>query len=145
MRGYLSKNEGFTLIEIMVVITILAILAVLVVPKIVGRTDEARRTATKVQIKNIEEALHLFKLDNGFYPSTEQGLEALVKMPTIGEIPKKWKEGGYLPKIPKDPWGSPYQYISPGNHGEYDLYSLGADGEVGGYGKDMDIQSWDLD
>lgn len=145
MRGYLSKKEGFTLIEIMVVITILAILAMLVVPKIVGRTDEARRTAAAVQIRNIEEALHLFKLDSGFYPSTEQGLEALVKIPTIGEIPKKWREGGYLPKIPKDPWGNPYQYISPGNHGEYDLYSFGADGEAGGYGKDMDIESWNLE
>lgn len=145
MERHLSKDEGFTLIEIMVVITILAILAVLVVPKIVGRTDEARRTAAKVQIKNIEEGLHLFKLDNGFYPSTEQGLEALVRTPTIGEIPKRWKEGGYLPKIPKDPWDHPYQYISPGSHGEYDLYSFGPDGEAGGYGKDMDIQSWDME
>ncbi|HLF86130.1 MAG TPA: type II secretion system major pseudopilin GspG, partial [Nitrospiria bacterium] len=115
MRGYLSRQEGFTLIEIMVVITILAILAVLVVPKIVGRTDEARRTAAAVQIRNIEQALQLFKLDNGFYPSTEQGLDALVMAPTIGETPKKWKEGGYLSKIPKDPWGNPFQYISPGS------------------------------
>ncbi|MEK6576725.1 MAG: type II secretion system major pseudopilin GspG [Nitrospirota bacterium] len=145
MRNYLSQKEGFTLIEIMVVITILAILAVLVVPKIVGRTDEARRTAATVQIRNIEQALNLFKLDNGFYPSTEQGLDALVRAPTIGETPKKWKEGGYLPKIPKDPWGNPYQYISPGGHGEYDLYSMAADGEVGGYNKDIDIQSWDLE
>lgn len=145
MRNYLSQEEGFTLIEIMVVITILAILAVLVVPKIVGRTDEARRTAATVQIRNIEQALQLFKLDNGFYPSTEQGLDALVMAPTIGEIPKRWKEGGYLPKVPDDPWHHPYQYISPGGHGEYDLYSMGADGEIGGYNKDIDIQSWDLE
>ncbi|MBI5746657.1 MAG: type II secretion system major pseudopilin GspG [Nitrospirae bacterium] len=145
MRNYLSQKDGFTLIEIMVVITILAILAVLVVPKIVGRTDEARRTAAAVQIRNIEQALQLFKLDNGFYPSTEQGLDALVNKPTIGEIPERWKEGGYLPKVPDDPWHHPYQYISPGGHGEYDLYSMGADGEVGGYNKDIDIQSWDLE
>lgn len=138
-------ESGFTLIEIMVVLTILAVLAVIVVPRIVGRTDEARRIAAKVQIKNIEEALHLFKLDNGFYPSTEQGLDALVSKPTTGEMPKNWRDGGYLPKIPKDPWGNTYAYISPGTHGEYDLLSYGADGEPGGDGKDADIESWNLE
>ncbi len=140
------RNEkGFTLIEIMVVLTILAVLAVIVVPRIVGRTDEARRIAAKVQIKNIEEALHLFKMDNGFYPSTEQGLDALVTKPNTGEIPKNWREEGYLSKIPKDPWGNTYAYISPGLHGEYDLLSYGTDGEPGGEGKDADIESWNLE
>ena len=140
-----KAESGFTLIEIMVVLTILAVLAVIVVPKIVGRTDEARRTATKVQIKNIEEALHLFKLDNGFYPSTEQGLDALVTKPNTGEIPKSWREEGYLAKIPKDPWGNAYTYMSPGLHGEYDLLSYGTDGEPGGEGKYADIESWNLE
>ena len=106
-------NAGFTFIEIMVVVAILAILAALVVPRIMGRTDDAKRTAAKVQIRNIEGALQLYKLDNGVYPSTEQGLKALVEKPSVGVIPKKWKIGGYLPKLPEDPWGNPYKYLSP--------------------------------
>ena len=137
-------NAGFTLIEIMVVVVILAVLVALVAPKIVGRTDEARRTAAKVQIKNIEGGLQLFKMDNGFYPSTDQGLAALVKKPTIGEIPRSWTEDGYMAKIPKDPWGNDYIYLSPGNHGSYDLSSYGRDHEQGGENKDADIESWDL-
>jgi general secretion pathway protein G len=139
------RERGFTLIEIMVVVFILALLAAIVVPRIVGRTDEARRTAASLQIKNIEGALHLFKLDNGFYPATDQGLEALVTKPTIGRIPQSWREGGYLPKVPKDPWKESYVYISPGAHGDYDLLSYGADGEPGGEGKDADIENWDLE
>ena len=104
---------GFTFIEIMVVVAILAILAALVVPRIMGRTDDAKRTAAKVQIRNIEGALQLYKLDNGVYPSTEQGLKALVEKPSVGVVPKKWKIGGYLPKLPEDPWGNPYKYLSP--------------------------------
>ncbi len=129
----------------MVVITILAILAVLVVPKIVGRTDEARKIAAAMQIKNVEGALHLFKIDNGFYPSTEQGLEALVEKPTIGEIPKNWREGGYLSRVPKDSWGNLLVYISPGLHGEYDLISYGSDGVPGGEGRAADIESWSIE
>ncbi|MFQ5780781.1 MAG: type II secretion system major pseudopilin GspG [Nitrospiria bacterium] len=140
-----GTERGLTLIEIMVVVTILAILAALVVPKLVGRTDQARRVAAKVQIKNIEGALQMYKLDNGFYPSTSQGLDALVEKPNIGEIPKNWKEGGYLPKVPKDSWGNPYAYLSPGRHGDYDLVSYGSDGELGGEGKSADIESWDLE
>ncbi len=137
--------SGFTFIEIMVVVAILAILAALVVPRIMGRTDEAKRTAAKVQIRNIEGALQLYKLDNGVYPSTEQGLKALVEKPTVGVIPKKWRPGGYLQKIPDDPWGNPYKYISPSPHGEYEIISLGTDGEVGGEGVNADITNWNLD
>ena len=145
LQSPINQQAGFTLIEIMVVITILAILSVLVVPKLVGRTDEARRVAAKVQIKNVEEALQMYKLDNGVYPSTEQGLDALVHLPTVGEVPKNWREGGYLPKVPNDPWGNPFVYVSPGTHGDFDLASYGADGEGGGEGKSADIESWNLE
>ena len=150
-------NAGFTFIEIMVVVAILAILAALVVPRIMGRTDDAKRTAAKVQIRNIEGALQLYKLDNGVFPSTEQGLKALVEKPSVGVIPKKWKLGGYLPKLPEDPWANPYKYLSPGQssalspgqstsqRGEYDIISLGTDGEVGGEGVNADITNWNLD
>lgn len=143
--GKLRNNLGFTLIEIMVVIVILALLAALVGPKLIGRTDDAKITDARVQIKNIETALKLYKLDNGSYPSTEQGLASLVTKPTVGVIPKSYKEGGYLEskKIPKDPWGGDYLYISPGEHGDYDLFSYGADGVKGGDGKSADITSWD--
>src|SRR5262245_9360988 len=107
------SDRGFTFIEIMVVVAILAILAALVVPRIMGRTDEAKRTAAKVQIRNIEGALQLYKLNNGVYPTTEQGLKALVEKPSIGVIPKKWKIGGYFPKLPEDTWGNPYKYMTP--------------------------------
>jgi len=148
---------GFTFIEIMVVVAILAILAALVVPRIMGRTDDAKRTAAKVQIRNIEGALQLYKLDNGVYPSTEQGLKALVEKPTVGVIPKKWKLGGYLPKLPVDSWGNPYKYLSPGQssgqspgqnpsqRSDYEVISLGTDGEVGGEGINADIANWNLD
>ncbi len=96
-------------------------------------------------MRNIEGALQLFKMDNGFYPSTDQGLSALVTKPTVGEIPRKWSENGYIAKIPKDPWGNDYVYLSPGNHGEYDLSSYGADHEQGGEGKSADVESWNLD
>jgi general secretion pathway protein G len=141
------NSHGFTFIEIMVVVAILAILAALVVPRIMGRTDDAKRTAAKVQIRNIEGALQLYKLDNGVYPSTEQGLKALVEKPTVGVIPKKWKIGGYLQKLPEDPWGNPYKYMSPApaQRGDYEIMSLGTDGEVGGEGVNADITNWNLD
>jgi len=144
MRQF-SNRRGFTLIEIMVVIVILAMLAAIVGPKLMGRTDDAKITDTRVQIKNMETALKLYKLDNGAYPSTEQGLGALVTKPSTGVIPKNFKEGGYLEskKAPKDPWGNDYIYVSPGEHGDYDLYSFGADGAKGGEGKNADITSWD--
>lgn len=145
MKRYIKKDRGFTLIEIMVVLIIIGLLAGIVVPKLMGRTEEAKRTKASVQIKNLQSALDLYKLDNGIYPSTDQGLHALVEKPAIGEIPKGWKEGGYIDKIPKDPWGNNYVYISPGVHGDYDLYSYGADGEEGGESRDADIQSWNLE
>lgn len=144
-----ANSAGFTFIEIMVVVAILAILAALVVPRIMGRTDDAKRTAAKVQIRNLEGALQLYKLDNGIYPTTEQGLKALVDKPSVGVIPKKWKIGGYLPKLPEDPWGNPYKYLSPVQRADqkldYEVTSLGTDGEVGGEGINADITNWNLD
>jgi general secretion pathway protein G len=140
------SNKGFTLLEIIVVVFILSLLAAIVAPRIIGRTDDARIAEAKVQIKNFETALKLFKLDNGFYPSTEQGLETLIEKPTVGQIPKNYREGGYLEqkKIPLDPWGNLYTYISPGIYGDFDLICYGADGKEGGEGKDADIKSWDM-
>jgi general secretion pathway protein G len=140
-----SAQQGFTFIEIMVVVAILAILAALVVPRIMGRTDDAKRTAAKVQIRNIEGALQLYKLDNGVYPSTEQGLKALIEKPSVGVVPKKWKVGGYLPNLPEDPWGNTYKYLSPSKKGDYEITSLGTDGEVGGEGINADITNWNLE
>lgn len=144
----MKNQRGFTLIELMVVIIILGLLAGLVLPKIIGREEEAKVETAKVQIKAFESALDGFKLDNGFYPETEQGLEALVRKPEAGRVPEKWREGGYLKpaRIPKDPWGKPYLYFSPGNEGrEYDIISYGADGEQGGEGKYADIESWKIE
>jgi general secretion pathway protein G len=146
MKNTLKSSRGFTLIEIMVVVAIIAILAALVGPKIIGRSDDAKIESTKVQIRNFETGLKMYKLDNGVYPGTEQGLQALVAKPTTGAIPKKWKEGGYLEssKVPQDAWGNDFVYLSPGGHGDYDIYSLGADGVKGGEGKNADIESWNL-
>lgn len=142
----IKSNKGFTLLEIIVVVFILSILAAIVAPKIIGRTDDARITEAKVQIKNFETALKLFKIDNGFYPDTQQGLEALIEKPASGQIPKKYREGGYLEqkKIPLDPWGNSYMYVSPGVHGDFDIISYGADAKEGGEGKNADIKNWDL-
>ena len=136
-------RKGFTLIELMVVIIILGVLAGLVLPRFMGRTEEAKRTKAKLQIENLESALKLYKLDNGSYPTTQQGLDALVKLPTAGNIPKSWREGGYLekPQIPLDPWGRAYVYLSPGmKNKDFDLKSLGADGEEGGEGENADVE-----
>lgn len=142
----MKSNKGFTLLEIIVVVFILSLLAALVAPKIIGRTDDARIAEAKVQIKHFETALKLFKLDNGFYPDTQQGLAALVEKPVAGRLPERYREGGYLEqkKIPADPWGNPYVYISPGVYGDFDLMSYGADGREGGEGKDADIKNWDM-
>jgi len=140
-------EKGFTLIELMVVIVILGILAAIIAPRIVGRTDDAKVTEAKVQIKNFETALKLYKIDNGTYPGTEQGLEALVAKPEAGKVPQNWREGGYLEKkkVPNDPWGAPYIYASPGASGDYDILSYGADSARGGEGFDADIESWNID
>ncbi len=137
-------KSGFTLIEIMVVVAILAILASVIVPKIMSRPDEARAVAARQDIATIVQALKLYRLDNMRYPTSEQGLAALVSRPTIAPVPPSWKVGGYLERLPKDPWGNPYQYLSPGLHGEMDVLSFGADGAAGGEGFDADIGSWML-
>jgi general secretion pathway protein G len=137
------RQGGFTLVEIMVVVVIIGILGMLVVPKLLGRTGEARVTAARTDIATLMQALKLYKLDNQRYPTTEQGLTALVQKPTAGPAANGWKEGGYVEKLPKDPWGNNYQYLQPGLHGEIDVFSLGADGQPGGAGEDAYVGSWD--
>ena len=135
-----SLRRGFTLIELMVVLVIIGVLAALIVSNVLDRTDDARATAAKADINNLVQALKLYKLDNQRFPSAEQGLEALVNKPTAGNVPPNWRR--YLDKLPADPWGRPYQYIFPGVKGEADIFSLGADGQAGGDGKNADIGSW---
>lgn len=136
-------SKGFTLIEVMVVVVILSILATFIIPKIMGRPDEARVSKVRADLRSVSNALELYRLDNYRYPTTEQGLEALVKKPTIEPLPKNWQ--GYLDRAPEDAWGRAYLYLEPGEHGEYDLYSLGADGETGGEGVSRDIGNWELE
>lgn len=138
---------GFTLIELLVVLVIIGILAGYIGPKIMGRPEEAKRTKAGLQIQAIDTALKLYKLDNGAFPSTEQGLQALVEPPQTGKLPPKWREGGYMEKgrIPLDPWGNEFVYLSPGVHGDYDLSSYGPDGEAGGEGENADINSWEME
>lgn len=145
MRKHLASNaqKGFTLIEILVVVVILGILAAIVVPKVMSRPDQARLVKAKQDILSIENALDLYKLDNGFYPSTEQGLKALVKKPNSDPQPSSWRS--YLKHLPKDPWGRNYNYKSPGEHGEVDIFTNGADGEAGGEGINAEIGNWDED
>lgn len=135
---------GFTLLEVMVVVVILGILAMLVVPKIISRPDEARVIAARQDVAALLQALRLYHLDNQHYPATEQGLQALIVKPTAEPVPRNWKAGGYLDRLPDDPWGRPLQYLNPGQHGDIDVYSLGADGAPGGEGNDADIGSWDI-
>ena len=137
-----ERHLGFTLVEVMVVVVILGILAVLIVPRVIGRTEEARAAAAKHDIATIMQSLKLYHLDNGRYPTNEQGLQALVSRPQSQPAPPNWKP--YLDKLPKDPWGNPYQYLNPGVHGEIDVFSLGADGQPGGTGADLDVGSWQL-
>jgi general secretion pathway protein G len=139
-----ALQRGFTLIEIMVVVVIMGILAALVVPKLMGRADDARVTAAKQDIASIMQALKLYRLDNQRYPTSEQGLQALIQKPSSGPAANGWKNGGYIEKLPKDPWGGQYQYLSPGVKGEVDVFSFGADSQAGGTGNDADIGSWDL-
>ena len=143
-----SDNRGFTLIELMVVVIILGILALYITPKIMGEPEKAKRVKARMDITTLETALKMYKLDNGEYPSTEQGLRALVEQPETGTIPKKWREGGYLEKrkVPKDPWGNEYVYICPGVNGDFDLISYGKDGAPGGESEDdQDINNWEID
>ncbi len=143
----MKHQKGFTLIELMVVIVILGLLAGLVLPKFLGQEDKAKVEVAKTQIRSLESALDAFKLDNGFYPATDQGLDALNKKPEVGRIPDKWREGGYLKpaRIPKDPWGKDYVYLSPGSEGrEYEIISYGSDKEPGGDGFSADVESWKI-
>ena len=140
----LRSNRGFTLLEIIVVVAIIAILAAYIAPKVAGRVDDARISKAKSDIRVLESSLELYKLDNFVYPSGEQGLEALVNKPS-GEGTKNWRDGGYIKKLNKDPWGNPYQYLYPGSNGEFDVFSLGADAAVGGDGEAADIGNWNLD
>jgi general secretion pathway protein G len=146
-RGRLVSDTrysgGFTLIEVLVVVAILAILAAIVVPRIMDRPDEAKRVAAKADIGAIVQALKLYRLDNGGYPTTDQGLAAMVQKPTTNPVPGNWKQGGYLERLPKDPWGSDYQFLSPGVKGDIDVFSLGADRARGGEGNAADIGNWD--
>jgi len=137
--------HGFTLIEVMVVVVILGILAAVVVPRIMDRPDTARITKARQDIRVLEGALNLYKLDNHFYPSTEQGLDALAAEPSGDPEPRNWKQGGYIDRLPVDPWGNPYQYLSPGAHGTIDIYSLGADSQLGGEDVSADIGNWNLE
>lgn len=137
-------DAGFTLIELMVVLVILGLLAAVVVPKLTGQSERARVDVAKTQVKLLEDALNQFEVDNGFYPSTDQGLQALVTQPNIGREAKKWRKGGYLDRLPQDPWGSDYHYLSPGAHGPFDISSYGADGLPGGDENNADVNSWEI-
>ena len=146
-KRLLLAKQGFTLIELLVVILILGLLAGIVGPKLFGHADEAKQTKARVQIENFSSALKMYKLDNGQFPTTDQGLEALVTQPQSGDIPKKWKKGGYMAKkqIPKDPWGNDYVYLYPGVHDDFDITSYGADKVPGGEDFNRDINSWEID
>ena len=147
IRQKKNVEAGFTLIELMVVIIILGLLAAVAIPRFMGESDKAKVGTTKTQIVMLETALRMYKLDNGSYPTTEQGLKALVEAPTVGNLPKNWRQGGYLEKgkVPKDAWKNDFVYICPGSHGDFDLTSLGADGEPGGEGFDKDINNWEIE
>ena len=137
-----SKQSGFTLIEVMVVIAIIGIMASLIVPRIMSKPDEARVIAAKQDIGTLVQALKLYRLDIGRYPTTQQGLQSLVEKPVTEPVPQNWKTGGYLDRLPKDPWGNAYQYTNPGTHSESDVFSFGADNKPGGTGFDADLGNW---
>jgi general secretion pathway protein G len=145
LRLFFGSVSGFTLIELMVVIIILGILAGLIIPRIMEDPEKAKVVKAKLQIEGFSAALKRYKLDNGDYPSTDQGLQALVEKPSVGKIPARYPDKGYLSKIPKDPWGNDYLYVCPGEHGDFDLIAFGGDGKEGGEGKDADVRSWEIE
>ena len=138
----LRRSRGFTLIEIVIAVAILAVLAAVVMPRVIGRVDEARVARAKSDVQALVTSLNLYKLDNFNFPSTEQGLEALVAQPGGQPEARNWKQGGYIERLPSDPWGNDYQYLSPGQRGSIDVWSLGADGQLGGEGPDADVGNW---
>ncbi|MDW4500484.1 type II secretion system major pseudopilin GspG [Sulfitobacter sp. D35] len=140
-----ARDSGFSLLELMVVVVIMSILALVIVPRVIDRPDQARVARAQADIAVLENALQLYKLDNFRYPTTEQGLSALVEKPTRDPVPANFTDGGYIDRLPKDPWGGDYQYLSPGVHGEFDVFSYGADGATGGDGMNTDIGSWTSD
>ncbi|MGM0677859.1 MAG: type II secretion system major pseudopilin GspG [Pseudomonadota bacterium] len=142
MTSRRHPQQGFTLIEVMVVVVILGILAAIVVPRVMDRPDDARITKAQNDIRALESALNLYRLDNFTYPSTDQGLEALVERPSGQPEPRNWRQGGYIDRLPADPWGNEYQYLHPGSLGDFDLYSFGADGRPGGEGMNAEIGNW---
>lgn len=137
------RKQGFTLMELLVVVAIIGVLATFVAPKFFDQPEKARRTAANQQIRALSEALEMYKLDNRTYPTTDQGLKALVEKPSIDPIPENWKSGGYMKKMPEDPWGSEYVYLAPGVHGEFDIISYGSDGKKGGDDDAADVTSWE--
>ncbi|MDQ2092208.1 type II secretion system major pseudopilin GspG [Marimonas arenosa] len=139
-KGVRRGDEGFSLLELMVVVVILSILALVIVPRVIDRPDQARAARAQSDIASIAQAVNLYRLDNFRYPTTEQGLQALVSQPTTAPVPENWSQ--YLDRVPVDPWGKPYQYLQPGVHGDFDIFTYGADGVAGGSGADADIGSW---
>lgn len=144
VRGSASEDAGFSLLELMVVVVILSILALVVVPRVIDRPDQARVARVTSDLAVLQSALNLYRLDNFRYPTTEQGLAALVSPPSSEPLAPNWASGGYVDRLPKDPWGGVYQYLFPGVHGEFDVFSYGADGVAGGSGTDADIGTWTL-
>ncbi len=140
-----TKDSGFSLLELMVVVVILSILALVIVPRVIDRPDQARAARAQSDIAAVSSSIALYRLDNFRYPTTEQGLQALVTRPTSDPVPANWSKGGYMDRLPVDPWGQPYQYLSPGVHGDFDVFTYGADGVSGGTGADADLGSWPQD
>ena len=140
-----SKSvRGFTLIELMIAVVIIGILAAIIAPNVIGRLNDAKVSAAKQDVATLVQTLTMYKLDNSRFPSGDQGLKALVEKPAIAPLPNNWRTGGYLPRLPNDPWGNPYQFSNPGLRGDIDVYSFGADGKTGGEGEGADIGSWNL-